>query len=424
MTDKQKLLSLFANCDDLVTVSAGSAEVCYIKSVCDTIYIARQIVRPLSSGVINLPVAAIKELTEVQEMSDAMVRGNAIVFRGKKVFCVPAVREASRSVGAAESDITVKGPKAAFTEDVDTNLSLLRRYIRTDRLKSIAFDIGEQTRTRVLLCYVEGRVNKKVLKMLTDKLGTISPTVIIDSGSLAPLLTGKSGYPFLSLLGSSEKVDKVASKMIAGRVAIICDGSPFVLTAPYVFAETLQSAEDYLRSKWYATFIRLLRFVSLLVSFLLPACYLCFKAGGDTFVDLLTTLLIFEILREVGVRMPRTVGDAVGIVGSLIIGDAAVKAGLITDESIIVMALSAVCAFIVPAYMYSVTLLRIIFVAIAALLKTNGVILGVSLLLGLMCGTESFGCPYMSPVAPIDAKGLLDFILTVPSKVLGRREKL
>lgn len=424
MTEKQQLLSLFADCDDLVTVSAGSAEVCYIKSVCDTVYIARQIVCPLSSGVINLPVAAIKELTEVQDMSDAMVRGSAIIFRGKRIFCVPAVREASRSVGAAESDITVKGPKAAFTEDVDTNLSLLRRYIRTDRLKTVAFDIGEETKTRVLLCYVEGRANKKVLEMLIDKLRTISPTVMIDSGSLAPLLTGKSGYPFFSLLGSSEKVDKVASKLVAGRVAVICDGSPFVLTAPYVFAETLQSAEDYLRSKWYATFIRLLRFVSLLVSFLLPACYLCFKAGGDTFVDLLTTLLIFEILREVGVRMPRTVGDAVGIVGSLIIGDAAVKAGLITDESIIVMALSAVCAFIVPSYMYSVTLLRIMFVAIAALLGANGVILGVSLLLGLMCGAESFGAPYMLPVAPIDGKGLIDFILTVPSKVLGRKEKL
>lgn len=422
--DMREVTDRFCDCDDLVALEYDGVSVCYIKSLCDRDYIARQIISPVLGKDRHLPVAAFSEIQSADAACDALVRGNVLLFSGEKTLCVPAPHEEKRSVGAAESDITVKGPKAAFTEDADTNIALLRRYIRTERFKAVAFDIGEQTATRVFVCYVEGRVNEDVLCEIKRRLSSISPTVIIDSGALSPLLTGKNGYPFFSLLGSSEKVDKVASKLVAGRVAVICDGSPFVLTAPYVFAETLQSAEDYLRSKWYATFIRLLRFVSLLVSFLLPACYLCFKAGGDTFVDLLTTLLIFEILREVGVRMPRTVGDAVGIVGSLIIGDAAVKAGLITDESIIVMALSAVCAFIVPSYMYSVTLLRIMFVAIAALLGANGVILGVSLLLGLMCGAESFGAPYMLPVAPIDGKGLIDFILTVPSKVLGRKEKL
>ncbi len=418
-----EVIARFSDCDDMMHTEAGGADVLYIKSLCDRDYIARQIIEPLIHGIMSLPVTAKSKITDADIACDALVRGNVLVFFGRETVCIPAPHEEKRSVSEAQSDVTVKGPKAAFTEDADTNIALIRRYIRSDKLKFIPYDIGAQTHTKVFLCYVEGRADKKVTDALRKKLARISPTVIIDSGALAPLLTGKTGYPFFSLLGSSEKVDKVASKLISGRAAIICDGSPFVLTAPYVFAESLQSAEDYLRSTWYATFVRILRMAALLVSFLLPAAYLCFKSGGDSFGDVMTTLLIFECLREVGVRMPRTVGDAVGIVGSLIIGDAAVKAGLITDESIIVMALSAVCAFIVPAYMYSVTLLRIIFVLAAALFGTKGVVLGFSMLLGLMCGIKSFGSPYMSPLAPIDLKGLMDFIITVPSKVLGRKER-
>lgn len=423
MTDIASVKKRFEYCDDFVSSKAGVCEILYIKSLCDRDYIAKQITEPLLYGHAHLPVASQNEIEDVDKACDALVRGNVLVFYDSKTLCIPAPHEEKRSVSEAQSDVTVKGPKAAFTEDADTNIALIRRYIRSDKLKFIACDIGSQTHTKVFLCYVEGRADQKVTKALHKKLTEISPTVIVDSGALAPLLTGRTGYPFFSLLGSSEKVDKVASKLISGRVAIICDGSPFVLTAPYVFAESLQSAEDYLRSTWYATFVRILRMAALLVSFLLPAAYLCVKSGGDSLGDVLTTLLIFECLREVGVRMPRTVGDAVGIVGSLIIGDAAVKAGIITDESIIVMALSAVCAFIVPAYMYSVTLLRIMFVLVAAAFGTKGVALGFSLLLGLMCGIKSFGSPYMSPLAPIDLKGLMDFIITVPSKVLGRKER-
>ncbi len=423
MTDITSVKKRFECCDDLVSTKAGECEILYIKSLCDRDYIAKQITEPLLYGRTHLPVASQNEIENIDKACDALVRGSVLVFGNQKTVAVPAPHEEKRSVSEAQSDVTVKGPKAAFTEDADTNIALIRRYIRSDKLKFIPYDIGTQTHTKVFLCYVEGRADKKVTDAISKKLAEISPTVIVDSGSLAPLLTGKTGYPFFSLLGSSEKVDKVASKLISGRAAIICDGSPFVLTAPYVFAESLQSAEDYLRSTWYATFVRILRTASLLVSFLLPAAYLCFKSGKDSFGDMMTTLLIFECLREVGVRMPRTVGDAVGIVGSLIIGDAAVKAGLVTDESIIVMALSAVCAFIVPAYMYSVTLLRIIFVLAAALFGTKGMVLGFSMLLGLMCGIKSFDSPYMSPLAPIDLKGLMDFIITVPSKVLGRKER-
>ncbi len=415
----------FSRCEDFAVNSVGEMHVCFIIGVTNREYITRQIIAPLLEGcrVEMLPAAAKAKVKDIEDACDRLLHGEALVVCGTEVIAVGAQDEQSRDIGVADSDVTVKGPKAAFTENIATNLAMLRRYIRTPRLKSMPFEVGAETHTRVSVCYIEGRASERVVSQIVKRLREIKPTVIVDSGSLAPLITGDGGYPFLSLLGSTEKVDKVASKLVSGRVAILVDGSPFVLTAPYVFAESLQSAEDYLRSTWYATFIRLLRLTALLVSVFLPAIYLCVNRGKQTFFDVITTLLIFELLREVGVRMPRTVGDAVGIVGSLIIGDAAVQAGLTTDESIIVIALSAVCAFIVPAYMYSVTLTRLAFALVAFFAGGEGVAVAFALLLGLMCGIESFGSHYMSPMAPIDPKGLTDFIISVPSKALGRRER-
>ena len=228
-------------------------------------------------------------------------------------------------------------------------------------------------------------------------------------------------------------------------MAVFVDGSPFVLTAPYVFAESLQSAEDYLKSPVYATVMRLLRVLALLLSLYFPAMYIAVLKYGpellpdavtailresregmplEPFFEIVIMLVVFELLREVGIRMPRTVGDAVGIVGSLIVGDAATEAGLASTVVVVVVAITAVCTFIVPMYMNAQLLFRFVFLFAAYFFSFFGVIAATLLLLSYLAKKESFGVPYLSPLAPVVPAGMLDFLLAVPKRSMRRRDRL
>jgi spore germination protein KA len=214
--------------------------------------------------------------------------------------------------------------------------------------------------------------------------------------------------------GSTEKVDKAASKLMSGRIAIIVDGSPFVLTLPFLFAESLQASDDYLHTPYYATFIRFLRIIAFAAAIFAPAV-LCAAVSysysempeellgiiADSrrdiplsfFWEITAVLFLFEILREVGVRMPRTVGDAVGIVGSIILGNTAVEAGIVSSVGVITVAFSAVCAFITPSYMYVIVLARFLSLLLAEIFGIYGIGIAVAVLLLALCGKNSFGVP-------------------------------
>ena len=304
--------------------------------------------------------------------------------------------------------------------------------------------MGSVSKTKVILCYVDGRASAELVDTVAKKLTEAQASVILDSANISMLLEGRAD-PMLPGCGSTEKVDKAAAKLMAGRVAVIAEGSPFVLTLPYVFAESLQSSEDYLHTSYYATFIRVLRMIAFLASIFAPGI-LCALVNYDHaelpkefygvitksregipvsfFWEILTILTIFELLREVGVRMPRTVGDAVGIVGSVILGNTAVDAGIASSVGVITVAFSAVCAFITPAFMYVTVLFRLFVLISAQLFGVYGIGLSAAVLAILFATRESFGVPYLFPLIPTDREGLQDFILAVPKKTLGRRERL
>ncbi len=369
----------------------------------------------------------------------------AVERDGMAYFCLANVHMGvSRSVGEPETDVTVRGPRLGFVEDSEKNMTMLRQFLRTGDLKFVSLIIGNTSHTRITIAYLQSRADMKLVNDLSRRIASLHAESITDSGYLEMLLQGRKS-PLFPLMGSTEKVDKAASKLLAGRVGILVDGSPFVLTAPYVFAESIQSAEDYLRTPYYATAVRCLRLFALIVSVFLPAVLVAFgefhhellpkviyenlqetraELPFTLFWECLVALLIFELVREVGVRMPRTVGDAVGIVASIILGDAAVEAKLASSTVIMAVALSAVTAFIVPAYMYSTVLLRFAFLFAAGLFGLYGVFLGVVLLLALVSRLDSFGVPYLSPLSPLHPRGLEDFLLAIPKKTLGRREEL
>lgn len=449
----------FGGCNDFVVrhirKQGVNGAVCFMKNICDRKYVSEHVVAPILENCAQrftgdcgalLESAAAIECRTVDEAVNALVGGAAVVaLETHALYCaiVPADSFTVRGVQEPNSDVTVKGPRAGFTESGEGNLAALRRIIRNPDLKSTEFRVGTLTSTKVFLVYLKGRADEKVVWQISKTLSSANAVSIVDSGNIEQLLCPRGSL--FPTLGSSEKVDKVASKILSGRVALICDGSPFVLTAPYVFAESIQSAEDYLKPWWYASFMRFLRFFALLTSAFLPALFTA-AVYHDRFLipkvlmqsleamekdiklpflaEILLMLTAFEIVREVGVRMPRTVGDAVGLVASLLVGDATVEAGLAGTAALLIVAFSETTAFIVPAMNNSLTLLRYAYIFAAYFAGMHGILFAFGITVIVLVRKKSFGAGYMTPLLPFSLRGMQDFLLSFPKKTVGRKEKL
>ncbi|MBQ3195618.1 MAG: spore germination protein [Clostridia bacterium] len=427
----------------------------YIRNISGRQYIADRVVTPLVKGCDGnfrggfdslLQSAAVSPCNSAEEGLQAMLYGNLfIAVETDALYCavVGADNFAHRSVSEPDSDVTVKGPRAGFTESGEGNVAALRRIIKNAELRVEKLNVGSLTGTAVFIVYLQGRADAAVVDRIRRSLKGTKAACVVDSGNIEQLLAPRGS--FFPTLGSSEKVDKVASKLLSGRVGLVCDGSPFVLTAPYVFAESIQSAEDYLKPAWYATFMRCLRFFALLSSLLLPAMFTA-AVYHDSWIlppmlmeslnemekdiklsfiaEILLMLTAFEVIREVGVRMPRSVGDAVGLVASLLVGDATVEAGLAGTSVLLIVAFAETAGFIVPAFSSAGVLLRYFYVLAAYFAGFNGLIFAFGVTLIALFKKKSFGVGYMTPLYPLNPGGMEDFLLAIPKKTLGRREKL
>lgn len=458
---RNTVVSALGDCEDFVCRESGASgarfALLFIKGITARDFISERLLRPLLrtdmqnfdgdfGRLLESPVLATP--ADAPSAAASIVKGEVLIITESKNGFFAAFANAQythgRSIDEPGSDVTVRGPKAGFVEDAEINMALLRKYIRTPALKFRRFTVGCVSETKVIMVYIADRADKKLVNRLSERITALSASVITDSANISMLLDGSSNPP-LPTCGSTEKVDKAASKLMSGRVALIVDGSPFVLTLPFVFAEGLQASDDYLHTPYYATFIRILRLAAFAAAIFAPGI-LCaavtynysemppelYGIIADSrkdiplsfFWEIIAILILFELLREVGVRMPRTVGEAVGIVGSIILGNTAVEAGIVSSVGVITVAFSAVCAFITPAYMYVIVLARLATLVLAELFGIYGLGIAAAALVLMLCGKESFGVPYMSPLAPFDKKGMQDFIFSWPKKTLGRREEL
>lgn len=455
-----EVVNALSDCEDFVCRESGEAGarfcLMYIKGITARDYISERLLRPMMmldiksfdgnfGQLIESPVLMTPE--SAFSAADSIVKGEVLIItEGDKGFfstLANAQYTHGRSIDEPSSDITIRGPKAGFVEDAEINMALLRKYIRTPALKFRRFTVGSVSETKVILVYVSGRTDGKLINEISKRISELKANVVTDSANITMLLDGRKTSIFPNC-GSTEKVDKLASKLMSGRVGIIVDGSPFVLTLPFLFIEGLQASDDYLHTPYYATFIRVLRLFAFISAIFSPAvlCAVVNYYHDDIpaefygiiaesreniplsfFWEIAAILLLFELLREVGVRMPRTVGDAVGIVGSIILGNTAVETGLVSSVGVITVAFSAVCAFITPAYMYVIVLARLITLLLAELLGIYGLIISAVALFLMLCAKKSFGVGYMSPLIPFDKKGMRDFIFCYPKKVLGRKEE-
>lgn len=393
---------------------------------------------------------------DMAEAQNAVLSGNCLILfedMPSDIFgYICATRnDDGRGNDEPETENVIRGPHDGFNESSEQNVMLLRRRIKSIHLKSEKISVGTITKTDIVIMYLDDIVNERALGILRRRLSEIKASAVIDSGCVESFIQD-NGYALYPTVGNSERPDKVAGKLLEGRIAVIVDGSPVVLTVPYLFCEGLQVSEDYSKSSFFATFVRGLRFAALIFALYLPSLFTALVMHHSSFLpremadhmaqtregmtvslvwEVITAFLIFEVLREVGLRMPKAVGSAVGIVGSLILGDSAVSAGIISPFVLIIVAFSAVCNFIAVPYMNPNGIYRLALIMISGAFGIFGFFAfsAVSLILG--CRKTSFGVPYFSPFAPISVDGLSDFIYmapvwknkNVPPSVSGRKLK-
>ena len=411
--------------------------------------LAKFIIEPLSSahlrGGAHFPIEDIitgggfSEALDFDMAKSAVLEGNAlIVFPDMPPdifgYICTVKNDEGRAIAEPETENVIRGPHDGFTESAAASAMLLRRRIKSEHLKSEKMTIGDLTQTEVTIMYISDLVNREALAKLKRRLADIRVSSVIDSGFIEEYIQD-GRHALYPTVGNSERPDKVAAKLLEGRIAVIVDGSPVVLTVPYLFCEGFQVSEDYSKSSFFATFVRSLRFAAVLLGIFLPGLFLALtehhmeflpqemadfmaKTREDMTVSLtweiITAFLIFEILREVGLRMPKAVGSAVGVVGSLILGESAVKAGIVSPFVLIIVAFSAVCNFICAPYMNPNAIFRFALILSGGFFGLFGffALLSVALLLG--AGKSSFGVPYFSPFAPLSAEGLRDFLYMSP----------
>ncbi|MCM3005089.1 spore germination protein [Priestia koreensis] len=351
-----------------------------------------------------------------------------------------------RAISEPSSQMVVRGSKEGFNETLATNISLVRRIIKNPSLWVESMKIGNVTKTDVAIMYIDGIANEKIVKEVKDRLKRINIDSILESGYIEQLIEDKTFTTFPTIY-HTERPDTVAGNLLEGRIAIFVDGTPFVLVAPAVFIQFFQSAEDYYARFDIASSLRFLRVMIFFISLIAPATYVAITTFHQemvptklivaiaaqreaipfpAFVEAILMEVTFEILREAGLRLPKTIGSAVSIVGALVIGQSAVQAGIVSPAMVIVVAITAIASFATPSFAIAISarLLRFLFMVSAATFGFYGIILSLLIMVVHLSSLRSFGVPYMAPLAPFILSDAGDTAIRLPWWSLRKRPRL
>ncbi len=372
----------------------------------------------------------LKTVAKPQELVKEILDGNSLllvdgyssgIVVGAKFLPVRAITE-------PPTDVTVKGPREGFIEDIKTNMSLIRKRLKTPALRFESMRIGKQSDTMVALCWLEGTANEGTMSEIKQKLQSIEIDNIPDSSYVAAFLAPRK-HSLFHALGKTEKPDVFTAKLSEGRVGILVDGSPIALTAPFLLMEDLQSSEDYFISPFVATTFRFLRLIALFIALLLPAFYVSaqlFKLQllplGLTLtiassvrdiplspsLEMFVVLFLLEVLKEASIRMPKYVGMSLSVVGALVLGETAVSAGFLSTPAIIVVAFSGICLYTVPNFVETGSVLRWLFLIVAGSIGPFGIVLFGAFVLYYLITTDNFGTPVLAPFSPLSVRDLRD----------------
>jgi hypothetical protein len=396
----------------------------------------------------RLTVSKVKKIQTITECMEHISGGNPVLLidQQSEGFALGLSNWEKRSIDEPTGEAVIRGPREGFTESLGTNLALLRRKIRSPQLKMKSMKIGEYTQTEVVISYIEGIADQALIQEVETRLSRIKVDGILETSYIEEFIEDNPYSPFPQVL-DTERPDAVAANLLEGRVAILQDGTPFALIVPISFYSFLQSSEDYYNRSLISTAIRWLRYLFLLISLLLPSLYVAIltfhqemlpttllvtiaasreNVPFPALVEALLMEIVFEALREAGVRLPKQAGAAVSIVGALVIGQAAVQAGIVSSPLIMVVALTGIASFTVPRYAAGIALrmLRFPMILLAGTLGLLGIMLGLLMIVTHMAALRSFGVPYLSPMAPMQGREIQDVLLRAPWWKLNTRPSL
>ena len=400
---------------------------------------------------LNEEVIAIGEMNEVktfQEIFDAVLLGDTILLMDGNDIALQASTKGfpSRGVSEAKTEVVVQGPKDAFTEIGATNIVLIRRRIRDTKLKVKRTKVGKRSKTDVAILYMEDIVRREILQEVEYKINQIDIDVVLDSGYIDQLLENRWLSPFPQLQ-MTERPDKAASVLLEGRVVIVIDNTPFVVIAPATLNVFFQAAEDYYDRWEIMSFIRLIRYCAGFLAVALPGLYIALTVFHPSMLptnlalkiaetrqnipfpavgEILIMELAFELLREAGIRLPSPVSSTIGIVGGIIIGQAAVEAGIVSPSVVIVSALTVICTFVIPniALVSGLRLTKYIVLIFSAFLGLYGFWLALILMLIHMASLKSFHIPFLYPFCSASVNNyndLEDSIFRLPLWFMKKR---
>lgn len=409
----------------------------YIESLCDSKFISEYIIAPIMTrgeeyhNVDDIKGRvivsnSIEEAKGKEEIITSILTANAVIIFDdiNRCLCCEVKGFPKRSIDIPITETVIKGPREGFSENIQDNISAIRRRIKSANLKIERVILGNESKTTVAIFYMEDKTPEELIKTVRDKINDISRNFkdefIFDISSIEEGLRNK-GTPF-DTIGYTEKPDVAASKISEGRVLVMADGGSFAITAPYFFIENFQTTDDYTLNKFMANMARFLRWFSFGISTLLPGIYIAlvtyhfklvpstfllrmavFRAGVPvpTVIELLYMIVFFQIIREAGVRLPQPIGPTLSIVGALILGDAAVNSGLASQVTVVVVAITSIASYLVPKVYVAIFTWNILIIIFSASLGLPGFYISFVLFVSHLASLTSCGYPYLYPLGTL-----------------------
>ena len=446
----QELLQMFPQAPDLVirrfelADKGTKAALVYLDGLTDKNSISNNVLSSLMESTFDfrkgLPITVgdVEEVYSWKSVEDALFAGDSALFiQGvTTAFLIDTKGWPQRAIEDPQLETSLKGAHQGFVETGSQNIAMVRRYIPNRELAIKELTVGVRGKTKVFIMYLADVSNDEVLQELEDRIKQIQMDVIINTGELSELIEDNPYSPFPQFM-LTERPDSAASQILQGRFAVIVDRSPSVLIAPATLMSFLQSVDDY-STRWIAaSLLRLLRFFAFMITLFLPSTYVAiisynyeiiplklFLSIAESrvvvpFPPILEALLMevtIEMMREAGVRLPAPIGQTVGIVGGIVIGQAAVQAGIVSNIMVVIVAATAIGSFIIPSYDMgtAIRMLRFPMMLLAAMFGITGIIIGAMTLIAHLISLESLGTPYASPLAPFRFADMKDSFIRFP----------
>lgn len=455
---KEKLQNSFDVKYREVKTVLGKATIVFIDDLCNAEMISEYVVSPLrESGnlsaengefttveqvienVLDINAAGIAK--DVDDAISHILSGDpAIIFENyQEIMYVETKGAPVRGVGTPETESGLKGPREGFNELIVNNVALIRKRIKNSDLKFETVVVGEKSQTSVAVCYLEGTAPKDIVNKIKNKIKNLDLRFILDTNYIEDAIKGRNSI--FDTVGYTEKPDEVCAKLLEGRVGVIVDGTPFVITVPHFFLENFQMPDDYYLNKHFTNFNRILRWGAFFVATILPGLYVAIityhfamipslfmfrlavsRAGVPfpTFIEVLLMMLAFQFIKEAGLRLPQPIGGAMSIVSGLILGEAAVGAGIASRITIIIVALSTLSYFLIPKLYGALTLWAILLVCFSAAFGIPGFLSGTLLLLIQLADLDSVGYQFLFPIGSVSEYKFKDVVLRGPLRKISK----